>query len=123
MSKFTGDTKFYSIGACDPAGSPWTVRGCEKLTARDAVAKYNELFEANKARRGNQVFFITDDDDPERGDMIMALEEAIDEEDNDPNCEACVTFFARFRCNIPDECDCPKCQGYCGCDREEVICG
>ena len=31
-------------------------------------------------------------------------------------CEACTTFFARFRCNTPDECDCPKCQNYCECD-------
>ena len=31
-------------------------------------------------------------------------------------CEACSRFFARFRCNAPEECDCPRCQGYCKCE-------
>lgn len=30
-------------------------------------------------------------------------------------CRMCAAFFARFRCNKPMECDCPKCQGYCDC--------
>lgn len=30
-------------------------------------------------------------------------------------CAKCVKFAARFRCNKPDECDCPKCQGFCTC--------
>lgn len=34
-------------------------------------------------------------------------------------CRFCEKFFARFRCNAPDECDCPKCQGMCECEREE----
>ncbi len=39
-----------------------------------------------------------------------------DEEDMAEQCKACVTFFARFRCNWPDECDCPKCQNLCECE-------
>lgn len=31
-------------------------------------------------------------------------------------CTKCSEFFERFRCNAPDECDCPKCQGLCECD-------
>jgi hypothetical protein len=31
-------------------------------------------------------------------------------------CRFCKEFFAQFRCNAPDECDCPKCQGYCECE-------
>jgi len=34
-------------------------------------------------------------------------------------CDFCKRFFARFRCNKPDECDCPKCQGMCECPEEE----
>ena len=30
-------------------------------------------------------------------------------------CDMCKKFFERFRCNSPDECDCPKCQGLCTC--------
>lgn len=30
-------------------------------------------------------------------------------------CIQCQSFFERFRCNSPDECDCPKCQGTCEC--------
>lgn len=30
-------------------------------------------------------------------------------------CPKCETFFARFKCNAPDECDCPQCQGLCSC--------
>lgn len=30
-------------------------------------------------------------------------------------CTKCQQFFERYRCNAPDECDCPKCQGYCKC--------
>jgi hypothetical protein len=30
-------------------------------------------------------------------------------------CSYCARFFTRFRCNKPNECDCPKCQGYCEC--------
>jgi hypothetical protein len=30
-------------------------------------------------------------------------------------CAKCNAFFARYRCNKPQECDCPKCQGYCDC--------
>lgn len=30
-------------------------------------------------------------------------------------CPKCVEFFAVYRCNSPDECDCPKCQGLCEC--------
>lgn len=30
-------------------------------------------------------------------------------------CGACENFFSRFQCNKGDECDCPKCQGYCKC--------
>ena len=30
-------------------------------------------------------------------------------------CTKCERFFAQFKCNAPDECDCPKCQGMCGC--------
>lgn len=28
-------------------------------------------------------------------------------------CRLCQKFFAQFRCNAPDECDCPRCQGMC----------
>lgn len=40
-------------------------------------------------------------------------------------CKACEEFFDRFRCNSPDECDCPKCSGLCECDqwRVDVVCG
>lgn len=35
-------------------------------------------------------------------------------------CNACEYFFSKYRCNAPMECDCPKCQGYCKC--EKMIC-
>lgn len=43
-----------------------------------------------------------------------------------PKCEQCVSFFEEFRCNSPDECDCPECQGLCRCREDfdvDVICG
>jgi hypothetical protein len=39
-------------------------------------------------------------------------------------CRSCRSFFERFRCgkNVGEgECDCPRCQGYCRCRREEVV--
>lgn len=30
-------------------------------------------------------------------------------------CKWCREYFKRFRCNAPNECDCPECQGYCQC--------
>jgi hypothetical protein len=36
-------------------------------------------------------------------------------------CDYCKRFFARYRCNKPDECDCPKCQGYCECKTKEAL--
>lgn len=33
-------------------------------------------------------------------------------------CRYCEGFFASYRCNKPDECDCPKCQGYCECKKK-----
>ncbi len=35
----------------------------------------------------------------------------------EPECDYCARFFDRFRCNKPDNCDCPKCQGYCYCTK------
>jgi len=35
---------------------------------------------------------------------------------NNVICPRCQTFFAQFKCNSPDECDCPKCQGLCECN-------
>lgn len=43
--------------------------------------------------------------------------------DLNPNCEVeekklckwCEEFFSKYRCNKPEECDCPKCQGLCEC--------
>lgn len=32
-------------------------------------------------------------------------------------CKHCETFFASHRCNKPEECDCPKCQGICECGK------
>lgn len=38
-------------------------------------------------------------------------------------CPACERFFKLYKCNYPDECDCPNCQGLCLCyddkDKEE----
>jgi hypothetical protein len=31
-------------------------------------------------------------------------------------CKYCKKFFAKYKCNAPDECDCPKCQGMCECN-------
>ena len=31
-------------------------------------------------------------------------------------CGRCTRFFARYRCNTPGECDCPKCQNMCTCE-------
>ena len=36
-------------------------------------------------------------------------------------CLKCEKFFARFKCNASDECDCPKCHGLCGCDVRRAI--
>lgn len=33
-------------------------------------------------------------------------------------CRHCRKFFSSYRCNAPDECDCPRCQGFCECDKE-----
>lgn len=41
--------------------------------------------------------------------------EASGTEAADEKCPHCREFFARYRCNSPDECDCPKCQGMCTC--------
>jgi hypothetical protein len=34
-------------------------------------------------------------------------------------CKHCTEFFKRFRCSAAThgECDCPKCQGYCKCEK------
>lgn len=34
-------------------------------------------------------------------------------------CQYCEDFFSRYRCNQPDECDCPKCQGFCKCKEQK----
>lgn len=34
-------------------------------------------------------------------------------------CKYCERFFSMYRCNKPDECDCPKCQGMCECGIKE----
>jgi DNA (cytosine-5)-methyltransferase 1 len=31
------------------------------------------------------------------------------------HCGRCKRFFPKYRCNSPEECDCPKCQGMCEC--------
>jgi hypothetical protein len=49
-------------------------------------------------------------------DNRMQIDECIDRELN-RKCKLCEKFFARYRCNKPDECDCPKCQGMCTCPR------
>lgn len=39
-------------------------------------------------------------------------------------CRQCKNHFERFRCMKLEgngECDCPRCQGYCRCKREEVV--
>ena len=36
-------------------------------------------------------------------------------------CLKCEKFFARFKCNASDECDCPKCHGLCGCDVRRAV--
>lgn len=38
-------------------------------------------------------------------------------------CEACEEFFERYRCSRTShgECDCPKCQGLCECEREVAV--
>jgi hypothetical protein len=36
-------------------------------------------------------------------------------------CKYCRAFFLRFRCNKPQECDCPRCQGYCRCVPKNVV--
>lgn len=38
-----------------------------------------------------------------------------------PQCSLCRAFFARFRCNSPGECDCPRCQGSCRCASTYVV--
>jgi predicted HAD superfamily Cof-like phosphohydrolase len=35
-------------------------------------------------------------------------------------CKYCEAFFTRYRCNAPDECDCPKCQGFCACHKQRI---
>jgi len=30
-------------------------------------------------------------------------------------CNNCLIFFTFYKCNLPLECDCPKCQGLCTC--------
>ena len=35
-------------------------------------------------------------------------------------CGHCDKFFAKYRCNTPDECDCPRCQGYCECNMADT---
>lgn len=84
MSRYRDENgnKLYEVGACDPAGSPWDVA---LLPAREAVLKANELFAANKARGGNQVYFITDPDDPELGDVWGRLEDQMLEEEWEAN--------------------------------------
>lgn len=32
-------------------------------------------------------------------------------------CKKCEAFFSLFRCNSPNDCDCPRCQGYCECPK------
>jgi hypothetical protein len=79
MSKYYDDQgrKLYEVGACDPAGTPWTVA---TLPRDEAVRKANELFAWNKAHKGNQAYFITDPDDPEKGDVWGRLEDEMLEE-------------------------------------------
>lgn len=43
-----------------------------------------------------------------------------DVRDFPPKCNRCAAFLERFRCNSPDECDCPRCQGLCECDEWTV---
>ncbi len=35
-------------------------------------------------------------------------------------CDPCVRFTERFKCNKPQDCDCPKCQGYCKCSEFNI---
>ena len=39
-------------------------------------------------------------------------------------CRSCRAFFERYKCGRAigeGECDCPRCQGYCRCEREVVF--
>jgi len=39
-------------------------------------------------------------------------------------CRECKEFFARYVCAQTrgyDECDCPKCQGYCECPDPDIL--
>jgi hypothetical protein len=36
-------------------------------------------------------------------------------------CALCARFSAKYRCNAPDECDCPKCQGLCTCVKPPAV--
>lgn len=38
-------------------------------------------------------------------------------------CVPCNEFFLKFRCNSPEECDCPPCQGMCECEKCETCQG
>ena len=42
------------------------------------------------------------------------------EQEEQERCDYCKRFFAMYRCNAPDECDCPKCQGYCECGEQDA---
>lgn len=33
----------------------------------------------------------------------------------DRKCGFCKEYFQHSGCNAPNECDCPRCQGYCEC--------
>ena len=54
-----------------------------------------------------------------RGQLILALitHWREDEKQMKP-CRFCQDFFERFRCNSPDECDCPRCSGLCECGED-----
>jgi hypothetical protein len=40
---------------------------------------------------------------------------------SETKCTKCSEFEERFRCNAPDECDCPKCQGLCECSNSTWV--
>lgn len=74
------DKARWTVGAADPSGNSWDV--FKTASPREALDKLEELQAGPRSlvsRKGNQVYYVYDKEEPERGDCQLDLEEMLDE--------------------------------------------
>lgn len=96
------------------------------VQAKDPVDAYSKLKDvmdemilnnnnySNFAWESSDEWFLDDGTQLTEEEVVSSRLKVLDKAQ--AKCDMCAKFFAKYSCNNPDECDCPKCQGLCLCD-------